>query len=78
MTTSFLSQLPLLALTFLLFLPAIILHEVSHGYVAYMLGDPTAKMRGRLTLNPISRSATPSRCRSIRTTSGATSAGGCC
>jgi Zn-dependent protease len=54
MTTSFLSQLPLLALTFLLFLPAIILHEVSHGYVAYMLGDPTAKMRGRLTLNPIS------------------------
>jgi Zn-dependent protease len=54
MTTSFLSQLPLLALTFLLFLPAIILHEVSHGYVAYLLGDPTAKMRGRLTLNPIS------------------------
>lgn len=32
---------------------AIILHEVSHGFVAYKLGDPTAKMTGRLTLNPI-------------------------
>jgi len=28
-------------------------HEVSHGYVAYRLGDPTAKAHGRLTLNPI-------------------------
>ncbi len=28
-------------------------HEVCHGYVAYALGDPTAKMQGRLTLNPI-------------------------
>jgi Zn-dependent protease len=37
----------------LLFIPAIILHEVSHGYVAYLLGDPTAKNAGRLTLNPI-------------------------
>lgn len=33
---------------------AIILHEVSHGYVAYRLGDNTAKLQGRLTLNPIS------------------------
>ncbi|TAN44662.1 MAG: site-2 protease family protein [Nitrospirae bacterium] len=33
---------------------AIILHEVSHGYVAWRLGDPTAKMLGRLTLNPVS------------------------
>ncbi len=29
-----------------------ILHEIAHGYVAYRLGDPTAKLRGRLTLNP--------------------------
>ena len=29
------------------------LHELSHGLVAYRLGDPTAKNRGRLTLNPI-------------------------
>ncbi len=28
-------------------------HEVSHGYVAYKLGDPTAKDAGRLTLNPL-------------------------
>src|SRR5208337_248815 len=34
-------------------LVAIILHEVSHGFVAYKLGDPTAKMLGRLTLNPL-------------------------
>ncbi len=32
---------------------AIILHEVSHGYVAERLGDPTARMLGRLTLNPL-------------------------
>lgn len=31
----------------------IILHEVSHGYVAFRLGDNTAKEMGRLTLNPI-------------------------
>jgi len=33
---------------------SVIVHEVSHGYVAYLLGDPTAKFAGRLTLNPIS------------------------
>ncbi|MEZ5448947.1 MAG: site-2 protease family protein [Thiolinea sp.] len=32
---------------------AITLHEVSHGWVAWRLGDSTAKMLGRLTLNPI-------------------------
>ncbi len=45
-------------LSFILLLPVILLaltiHEFSHGYVAYKLGDPTAKMAGRLTLNPIS------------------------
>src|SRR5262245_36228781 len=29
-----------------------ILHEIAHGYVAYRLGDPTAKLKGRLTLDP--------------------------
>ena len=53
MTTGFLSELPRLALSFLLILPAIILHEVAHGWAAYLLGDDTARMRGRLTLNPI-------------------------
>lgn len=32
---------------------AITLHEVAHGWVAYKLGDSTAKMLGRLTTNPI-------------------------
>ena len=31
----------------------ITLHELSHGYVAYRLGDTTARDRGRLTLNPL-------------------------
>ena len=30
----------------------LMLHEVAHGYVAYRCGDPTAKMLGRLTLDP--------------------------
>ena len=34
-------------------LVCITLHELSHGYTAYLLGDDTAKSRGRLTLNPI-------------------------
>jgi Zn-dependent protease len=32
---------------------AIILHEISHGVVAFLLGDDTAKQAGRLTLNPV-------------------------
>ena len=34
-------------------LMAVTFHEVAHGWVAYKLGDPTAKEAGRLTLNPI-------------------------
>ena len=33
--------------------PSVVLHEVSHGYVAYLFGDPTAKEAHRLTLNPL-------------------------
>ena len=32
---------------------ALTLHEYAHGYVAYRFGDPTAKLMGRLTLNPL-------------------------
>ena len=32
---------------------SVVLHEVSHGYTAAILGDPTAKYAGRLTLNPL-------------------------
>ncbi|MCR4663161.1 MAG: site-2 protease family protein [Endomicrobiaceae bacterium] len=33
---------------------SVIIHEVAHGFVAYKRGDSTAKLLGRLTLNPIS------------------------
>lgn len=43
--------------TMILLLPVILfaltVHEYSHGYVAWRLGDPTAKNAGRLTLNPL-------------------------
>ncbi len=32
---------------------SVMLHEISHGYAAYILGDSTAKYAGRLTLNPL-------------------------
>jgi Zn-dependent protease len=32
---------------------SVIIHEISHGYVAEYLGDPTARLAGRLTMNPI-------------------------
>jgi Zn-dependent protease len=38
---------------FCVLIPSIILHEVSHGAVANLCGDDTAKRAGRLTLNPI-------------------------
>ncbi len=37
----------------LVFLFSVIIHEVAHGYVALRNGDPTAKIMGRLTLNPV-------------------------
>lgn len=40
--------------SFLILIISIILHEVAHGYMADYLGDPTARLQGRLTLNPIS------------------------
>jgi Zn-dependent protease len=40
-------------LWFLFLVPSVILHEVSHGWVANYFGDPTAKQQHRLTLNPL-------------------------
>lgn len=44
-------------LTFILLaiplLYSIIIHELAHGWVAFRMGDPTAKMLGRLSLNPL-------------------------
>ena len=38
--------------TILILIYSAILHEIAHGFVAYRLGDPTAKLLGRLTLDP--------------------------
>ncbi len=48
-----LSTYQLLAIAILPTLFAIVVHEVAHGWVAYRLGDNTAYMMGRLTLNPL-------------------------
>jgi Zn-dependent protease len=32
---------------------SVVIHEVAHGWVAYRMGDPTAKRMGRLSLNPL-------------------------
>jgi len=47
------NKILLILLSFLLMIPALVLHELAHGWVAYKLGDTTAKRAGRLTLNPI-------------------------
>jgi Zn-dependent protease len=44
-------MLTILSIVILIF--SVILHEVSHGLMADALGDPTARLSGRLTLNPI-------------------------
>lgn len=44
-------ELGLISLVILVF--SAILHEVAHGWVADRLGDPTARLLGRLTLNPL-------------------------
>jgi Zn-dependent protease len=41
------------ALMAVVLLFSIIIHEVAHGYVALLNGDPTARMLGRITLNPV-------------------------
>ncbi len=47
------SYLIYVVINVLCFVPAIVLHEVAHGFAASRLGDPTAKSRGRLSLNPL-------------------------
>ena len=46
-------DIPQLILTTMAALVALTIHEFAHGYVAYRLGDDTAKSMGRLSLNPI-------------------------
>jgi Zn-dependent protease len=47
------SDLSLSIFTIIILILSVIMHEVAHGYAAYMLGDNTAKRAGRLTLNPL-------------------------
>ena len=46
-------DIPFLIFQFLVLIFSVIIHEVSHGRMAEKLGDDTAKIAGRLTLNPI-------------------------
>jgi Zn-dependent protease len=48
-----LSELAQGAMFFAAALPAIVFHEVAHGWVSNLLGDPTAKQAGRLSFNPL-------------------------
>ncbi len=41
-----------IALALIVLILSVIAHEVAHGYAADSLGDPTARLAGRLTLNP--------------------------
>jgi len=43
----------IIILSIVILILSVILHEVSHGYMADWLGDPTARLKGRLTLNPL-------------------------
>ena len=46
-------QLVVLVMGAVASLVCVTVHELSHGLIAYRLGDPTAKLNGRLTLNPV-------------------------
>ena len=46
-------DIPYIICSVLSFVPAIVFHEVAHGFAANKLGDPTAKSMGRLSLNPL-------------------------
>ena len=46
-------ELIILVVYIVVFLYSVILHEIAHGFVAYRFGDDTAKISGRLSLNPL-------------------------
>lgn len=52
MNSNILNFLSTIAIIFPSFLIAVSFHEFAHAFVAYLLGDNTAKNQGRLTLNP--------------------------
>lgn len=48
-----LANIALWAARLMILFGSIVLHEISHGYAAYLMGDSTAKFSGRLSLNPL-------------------------
>ncbi|MCL2518843.1 MAG: site-2 protease family protein [Oscillospiraceae bacterium] len=53
MINNLFNNLPLFIMRIPVLLIALTIHEVSHGFIAYKLGDYTAKIMGRLSLNPL-------------------------
>lgn len=47
------AQIPSFILAFILLMFAVSVHEFAHGWVAFKMGDHTARLSGRLTLNPV-------------------------
>ena len=47
------SQIIVLVLEIVAFVPALVLHEMGHAFAAFKLGDPTAQKAGRLSFNPL-------------------------
>jgi Zn-dependent protease len=43
----------IIVFSILILVMSVVIHEVSHGYAAYLQGDMTAQYEGRLTLNPL-------------------------
>lgn len=48
-----LSQVAMQLIVFLVLIFSVIIHEIAHGYVAFLCGDNTAKNLGRITINPV-------------------------
>ena len=51
---SLVNMQPEIIFSIVVLIVSVVLHEVAHGYMANYLGDPTARLAGRLTLNPLS------------------------
>lgn len=53
MSMPYLEDVGLIAIQLVCIVFSVMVHEIAHGYAAYLLGDPTAKNAGRLSLNPV-------------------------
>ena len=46
-------DVPLFIVSLIILIMSAVIHELSHGYTAELLGDPTPRLQGRLTINPL-------------------------